>query len=124
MSDPQMSRGAAIDARPTAVDHRDVRRDVAAAACLDEVSRVITAVATQRDRLRASQMLVEHLQRGLPPDDPGNPTVDFGGERRCNEPHESTADPEARLARKGRRRRAGSVTERYRGARPSRSAGP
>src|SRR3954454_11646195 len=36
-----------------------------------------------------------------PPDDPGNPTVDFRGERRCNETHESTTDPEARLARKG-----------------------
>jgi transposase len=36
-----------------------------------------------------------------PPDDPGNPTVDFHGERRGNETHQSTTDPEARLARKG-----------------------
>lgn len=36
-----------------------------------------------------------------PPDDPGNPTVNFRGERRSNETHESTTDPEARLARKG-----------------------
>ena len=36
-----------------------------------------------------------------PPEDPGNPTVDFHGERRSNETHESTTDPEARLARKG-----------------------
>jgi transposase len=35
-----------------------------------------------------------------PPDDPGNPTVDFRGEKRSNETHESTTDPEARLARK------------------------
>jgi transposase len=35
-----------------------------------------------------------------PPDDPGNPTVDFHGERRSNDTHESTTDPEARLARK------------------------
>jgi transposase len=35
------------------------------------------------------------------PDDPGNPTVDFHGERRSNETHESTTDPDARLARKG-----------------------
>jgi transposase len=33
-------------------------------------------------------------------DDPGNPTVDFRGERRSNETHASTTDPEARLARK------------------------
>src|ERR1700736_4968581 len=36
-----------------------------------------------------------------PPDDPGNPSVDFHGERRSNLTHQSTTDPEARLARKG-----------------------
>jgi hypothetical protein len=35
------------------------------------------------------------------PDDPGNPTVDFHGEKRSNDTHESTTDPDARLARKG-----------------------
>src|SRR5437868_13818295 len=35
-----------------------------------------------------------------PPDDAGNPTVDFHGERRSNETHESTTDADARLARK------------------------
>jgi len=36
-----------------------------------------------------------------PPDDPGNPTVNFHGERRNNATHQSTTDPEARLAKKG-----------------------
>jgi transposase len=36
-----------------------------------------------------------------PPDDPGNPTVDFHGETRTNATHASTTDPDARLARKG-----------------------
>jgi transposase len=36
-----------------------------------------------------------------PPDDPGNPTVNFHGERRGNTTHASTTDPDARLARKG-----------------------
>ena len=36
-----------------------------------------------------------------PPDDPGNPTVNFRGERRSNETHESKTDGEALLARKG-----------------------
>ena len=36
-----------------------------------------------------------------PPDDPGNPNVNFRGERRSNATHQSTTDPEARLARKG-----------------------
>jgi transposase len=35
-----------------------------------------------------------------PPDDPGNPSVDFHGERRNNATHQSTTDPEARLAKK------------------------
>jgi|SRR6266853_548350 len=36
-----------------------------------------------------------------PPDDPGNPTVDFHGEKRSNQTHQSTTDPDALLARKG-----------------------
>lgn len=35
-----------------------------------------------------------------PPDDHGNPTVNFRGERRSNRTHESKTDPEAQLARK------------------------
>jgi transposase len=35
------------------------------------------------------------------PDDPGNPSVDFHGERRSNDTHESRTDADARLARKG-----------------------
>ena len=38
---------------------------------------------------------------GPPPDDPGNPTVNFHGETRTNATHASTTDPDARLARKG-----------------------
>ena len=41
-----------------------------------------------------------------PPDDPGNPTVDFHGERRTNANHQSTTDPEARLAKKGKGKEA------------------
>ena len=41
-----------------------------------------------------------------PPDDPGNPTVDFRGERRRNDTHRSTTDPQARLYRKGPGREA------------------
>ena len=36
-----------------------------------------------------------------PPDDPGNPSVDFHGEKRSNATHESTTDPDAKLMRKG-----------------------
>jgi transposase len=36
-----------------------------------------------------------------PPDDRGNPTVNFHGEKRSNQTHESTTDPESKLARKG-----------------------
>jgi transposase len=36
-----------------------------------------------------------------PPDDPGNPTVNFHGETRKNDTHASTTDPDAQLYRKG-----------------------
>lgn len=47
---------------------------------------------------------------GVPPsgpiDDPGNPSVDFHGEKRSNATHQSTTDPEARLFRKGKGKEA------------------
>src|SRR5947209_7025164 len=42
----------------------------------------------------------------VPPEDPGNPTVNFHGERRSNTTHGSTTDPDARLARKGKAQEA------------------
>jgi len=41
-----------------------------------------------------------------PPDDPSNPTVNFHGEKRSNETHESTTDPESKMATKGRHQTA------------------
>ena len=47
---------------------------------------------------------------GEPPapkdNDPGNPSVDFRGERRSNATHQSTTDPDARLLRKGKGKEA------------------
>jgi transposase len=40
-------------------------------------------------------------KRSSKTDDPSNPTVDFHGESRTNETHQSTTDPEARMMRKG-----------------------
>ena len=49
----------------------------------------------------ASQKSFQRKDRPAPPpDDPGNPTVNFHGEKRSNETHQSTTDPDARLARK------------------------
>ena len=39
-------------------------------------------------------------RKGKPPDDPGNPTVDFRGQKRSSDTHASTTDPDARLFRK------------------------
>ncbi len=45
--------------------------------------------------------------RPVPTDgDPGNPSVDFHGERRRNDTHESTTDPEPRLFREGKGKEA------------------
>jgi transposase len=43
---------------------------------------------------------------GAGPNDPGNPTVNFHGEHRSNATHQSTTDPEALLARKGKGKEA------------------
>jgi len=47
---------------------------------------------------------------GEPPrttdDDPGNPSIDFHGEKRSNQTHQSTTDPEARLMKKGKGKEA------------------
>jgi transposase len=40
-------------------------------------------------------------QKGTPPDDPKNPSVDFHGQPRRNDTHQSTTDPDARLYKKG-----------------------
>jgi transposase len=56
----------------------------------------------------ASQKSFQRKENPAPPtdDDPGNPTVDFRGERRSNATHGSTTDPDARLCRKGKGREA------------------
>ena len=41
-------------------------------------------------------------QPAPPPDDPGNPTVNFHGERRSNATHQSTTDSDSRLFKKAR----------------------
>jgi len=43
---------------------------------------------------------------GKPPDNPKNPTVSFHGQRRLNDTHQSTTDPDARLFKKGNGREA------------------
>jgi transposase len=42
-------------------------------------------------------------KKSPPPGDPGNPSVDFKGEKRTNETHESTTDPESKLYTKALR---------------------
>ena len=43
----------------------------------------------------------DRRRRAPPPDDPGNPTINFHGERRSNDTHASTTDAEARLTKRG-----------------------
>jgi transposase len=51
----------------------------------------------------ASQKSFQRKDRpSPPPDDPGNPSVNFRGEKRANDTHESKTDPQARLWRKAR----------------------
>ncbi len=54
----------------------------------------------------ASHKSVRPIDQPTPPpsddDDPGNPTINFRGEKRSNATHRSVTDPDARLACKGR----------------------
>ena len=58
---------------------------------------LIEAWASQKSFQRKEQA----DQPPVDTDDPGNPTVNFHGEMRCNDTHASKTDPEALLARKG-----------------------
>jgi transposase len=52
---------------------------------------------------RAGQKSFKRKDRpSAPPDDPGNPTVNFHGERRSNQTHQSTTDPDSRLFKKAK----------------------
>lgn len=44
---------------------------------------------------------IDDPDQGVDSDDPGNVDVDFHGQKRSNQTHRSTTDPDARLARKG-----------------------
>lgn len=51
--------------------------------------------------LRPVETTDTKVSDGADDDDPGNPSVDFRGQKRSNATHRSLTDPEARLARKG-----------------------
>lgn len=56
--------------------------------------------------LKSFQKKTAEQKPKSPPEDGSNPTVDFHGEKRCNQTHQSTTDPEARLYRKGKGKEA------------------
>ena len=69
----------------------------------------LLATKPEATELTAAQVLPEPSLKSFkkkdappapPPDDPGNPTVSFRGEKRSNETQASTSAPESRLARK------------------------
>jgi hypothetical protein len=51
---------------------------------------------------KSFQPKVEDKKSGSGNDDPGNPSIDFHGEKRTNETHESKTDPESRLYKKSK----------------------
>src|SRR4029453_1702874 len=75
------------------------RRPGSAASCPTSTSRSTGRLLRRGPSERGKNK--EAAGSGPPPDDPGNPTVDFHGERRSNSTHVSTTDPDARLFRKG-----------------------
>jgi len=93
---------------------RLLEHEVAAKFLAEVVSAARSAKLTSDDHFTVDGTLIEAWasvksfrpkgespDQRKPPDDPGNPTVNFHGEKRSNDTHESTTDPEAKLARKG-----------------------
>jgi Transposase domain (DUF772) len=60
-----------------------------------------TADGTLLEAWASGKSFQRQDQNHQPPEDPGNPTVNFHGERPSHETQESTTDPETRWARKG-----------------------
>lgn len=56
--------------------------------------------------LKSFQLQGKEKGKSDPPEDPGNPSVDFHGEKRSNETHQSKTDADAKLARKGKGKEA------------------
>src|ERR1700690_1644890 len=71
---------------------------------MDDVVWAPTTFTKNRDRLLEAWAGQKSFKRKdqpqEPPDDPGNPTVNFHGERRSNQTHQSTTDPDSRLFKK------------------------
>jgi transposase len=65
-----------------------------------------TVDGTQLEAWASLKSFQRRGQPAEPPDDPGNPTVNFHGEARKNDTHASTTDPDARLYRKGKGKEA------------------
>jgi len=59
-----------------------------------------TVDATLLDAWAGHKSFLRKDRRRQPSDDPGNPTVNFHGERRSNQTHQSTSDPDSRLFKK------------------------
>ena len=71
------------------------------------VPRSTRSTARQNaEELRVRRTQIRGARQKPPPDDPGNPTVDFHGEKSSNETYESTTDPESRLTRRGKGKEA------------------
>ena len=76
----------------------------ASGVCLDEHFTVDGTLLEAWASLKSFQR--KDAKNAVPPDDPGNATVDFHGEKRSNETHASKTDPDAKMARKGKGKEA------------------
>ncbi len=93
--------------RATGAQHQPAQRLPSRAP--ESASRLLLMPFTQIDHMRHADIdepLRVDAEPGEPPDDPGNSTVNFHGESRRNDTHQSTTDGEAMLHKKGRGKEA------------------
>src|SRR5438128_9821030 len=68
--------------------------------------RALTDEALRDLQPRFNKLYAKTGRPSIAPDDPGNATVDFHGEKRSNQTHASKTDPDAKMARKGKGKEA------------------
>jgi transposase len=98
------NRDRLLDGDIAAAFFEEVKREAKALGLLSDEH--FTVDGTMLDAWASHKSFRRKDGEGAPPDDSGNPTVNFRRERRSNATHASTTDPDAKLYRKGAGRAA------------------
>jgi hypothetical protein len=101
-----LNRAARYRVNPVLADHSPQ----AAIASRGRVEQLLSGDGTLLEAWASTKSFRPKDGSGPPPDSGRNGERDFHGQKRSNETHAATADPDARLYRKSKARRRSSVS--------------